>query len=156
MAVPRNQTNWMDGLLAHCKGATKYLSYGGYSYLSSSVVCPVSLVSQWASEISRMAVGLRVIEHHGQNRTTDPSALQQAHVVVTTYAIVASEYASFAPEAKNEGKSKKSKSKLMTAASDSDSDSSEGFTRKLARKTKAGKTKDALFRVKWFRIVLGG
>lgn len=99
-----------------------------------------------------MAVGLRVIEHHGQSRTTDPSKLK-AHVVVTSYSIVASEYATFAPEVKDEGKSKKSKSKAMTAASDSDSDSLEGFSRKLA--SKKGNGKDALFRVKWFRIVLG-
>ncbi|KAI9569336.1 SNF2 family N-terminal domain-containing protein [Boletus coccyginus] len=121
---------------------------------STLVVCPVSLVSQWAAEISRMAVGLRVIEHHGQNRTTDPLKLQQAHVVVTSYSIVASEYAAFAPEAKDESKSKKSKSKAMAAASDSDSDSSEGLTKKLASKTRTGRWKDALFRVKWFRIVL--
>ncbi|KAF8452372.1 SNF2 family N-terminal domain-containing protein [Boletus edulis BED1] len=121
---------------------------------STLVVCPVSLVSQWASEISRMAVGLRVIEHHGQSRTTDPLKLQQAHVVVTSYSIVASEYATFAPETKDESKSKKSKSKAMAAASDSDSDSSEGFSKKLASKKRSGKSKDALFRVTWFRIVL--
>lgn len=123
--------------------------------LRSSVVCPVSLVSQWAAEISRMAVGLRVIEHHGQSRTTDPSVLKQAHVVVTSYSIVASEYATFVPEAKDETKSKKSKSKAMAAASDSDSDSSEGFTKKFASKKRIGKSKDALFQVQWFRIVLG-
>lgn len=120
---------------------------------ASSVICPVSLVSQWASEIARMAVGLRVIEHHGQSRTKDPLKLQQAHVVVTSYSIVASEYATFAPEAKDESKSKKSKSKAMAAASDFDSDSSEGLTKKLASTKRNGK--DALFRVKWFRIVLG-
>lgn len=102
-----------------------------------------------------MAVGLRVIEHHGQNRTTDPSALKQAHVVVTSYSIVASEYAAFAPEAKDERKSKKSKSKAMVAASDSDSHSSEGFSRKFASKKGTGRSKDALFQVKWFRVVLG-
>ncbi|KIK96178.1 hypothetical protein PAXRUDRAFT_826224 [Paxillus rubicundulus Ve08.2h10] len=123
---------------------------------STLVICPVALVSQWAAEIARMAVGLRVIEHHGQSRTTDPLKLKQAHVVVTSYPTVASEYATFAPEAKDESKSKsKSKSKV---ASDSDSDSSGGFTKKLMANKRgtgrAGKTKDALFYVKWFRIVL--
>ncbi|KAH0831071.1 hypothetical protein J3R83DRAFT_13598 [Lanmaoa asiatica] len=121
---------------------------------STLVICPVSLVSQWASEISRMAVGLRVIEHHGQSRTTDPLKLKQAHVVVTSYSTVASEYATFVPEAKDESKSRKSKSKAMAAASDSDSDSSEGLTKKLGSKKRTGKSKDALFQVKWFRIVL--
>ncbi|KIJ59865.1 hypothetical protein HYDPIDRAFT_117943 [Hydnomerulius pinastri MD-312] len=126
---------------------------------STLVICPVSLVSQWAAEISRMAVGLRVIEHHGQSRTTDPLKLKQAHVVVTSYSTVASEYSTFAP-AKDESGSKsksKAKSKMMAGASDSDSDSSEGFTKKLMAKKatgRAGKTKDALFQVKWFRIVL--
>ncbi|KAG9313720.1 hypothetical protein JVU11DRAFT_6070 [Chiua virens] len=121
---------------------------------STLVVCPVSLVSQWAAEISRMTVGLRVIEHHGPSRTADPQELQRAHVVVTSYMVVASEYATFTPEAKNETKSKKSKSKTMATASDSDSDSSEGLTKKLVSRKRTGKSKDALFRVKWFRIVL--
>ncbi|KAF9224688.1 hypothetical protein BS17DRAFT_778808 [Gyrodon lividus] len=124
---------------------------------STLVICPVALVSQWAAEISRMAVGLRVIEHHGQSRTTDPLKLKQAHVVVTSYPTVASEYAAFAPEVKNESGSK-SKSKAMAAASDSNSDSSEEFTKKLMANKRvagrAGKTKDALFQVQWFRIVL--
>jgi len=70
-----------------------------------------------------------------------------AHVVVTSYTIVSSEYATFAPPAKDEAKSK---SKSKKAASDSDSDD-------VVVKKKPGraKGKDALFRVKWFRIVLG-
>ncbi|KAG2034468.1 SNF2 family N-terminal domain-containing protein [Suillus americanus] len=114
------------------------------------VVCPVALVSQWASEIAKMAVGLRVIEHHGQSRTTDPLKLKAAHVVVTSYSIVASEYATFAPPAKDESKSK-SKSKKAASQSDSDSDSDEVVTKKKLGRAKG---KDALFRVKWFRIVL--
>lgn len=117
-----------------------------------------------------MAVGLRVIEHHGPKRTTgktpslsndgrtydpiiDPSVLRRSHVVVTSYTIVASEYASFAPDAKDEGK--KSKKKSLDSDSDSASDSDD-FSRKLAKKSKGGRNvKDALFQVKWFRIVLG-
>ncbi|KAF9242263.1 SNF2 family N-terminal domain-containing protein [Melanogaster broomeanus] len=124
---------------------------------STLVICPVALVSQWAAEISHMAVGLRVIEHHGQSRTTDPLKLKQAHVVVTSYPTVASEYAAFAPAAKDESRSKpKSKSKVVANASDSES--SDGFTKKLVANKRGvgsgGKTKDALFQVKWFRIVL--
>lgn len=146
----------MDGLPVRCKAmGTHLMREMAFISFPSSVICPVSLVSQWASEISRMAVGLRVIEHHGQSRTTDPLKLKQAHVVVTSYSTVASEYATFAPEAKDETKSKKSKSKAMAAASDSDSDSSEGLTKQLAWKKRTGKSKDALFQVKWFRVVLG-
>ncbi|KAI6041557.1 SNF2 family N-terminal domain-containing protein [Pisolithus marmoratus] len=126
---------------------------------STLVVCPVALVSQWASEIKKMAVGLRVVEHHGPHRTSDPLKLQQAHVVITSYSIVSSEYASYAPEAKDESKKSKSKKSGKTngdggAGAGSDSGSSEDFTRKLKAKAKAGKTKDALFGVKWYRIVL--
>jgi SNF2 family DNA or RNA helicase len=147
------------------------------------VVCPVSLVSQWASEIQKMAVGIRVIEHHGANRTTgqsyytydrdilskpalDPAKLKQAHVVVTSYSIVASEHGAFKPDAKNEGKAK-SKSKKKKDASDSDDDDDDsddsdssggGFGKTLAKKKKTTskkQAKDALFRIKWWRIVLG-
>lgn len=126
---------------------------------STLVVCPLALVSQWASEIQKMAVGLRVIEHHGPQRTSDPLKLQQAHVVVTSYNIVSSEYASYAPEAKDESKKSKSKKSGKSkggsgAGAEFDSDSSEGFTKKLKSKAKAGKTKAALFGVKWYRIVL--
>jgi hypothetical protein len=71
--------------------------------------------------------------------------------VVTSYSIVASEYATFAPPAKDESKSK-SKFKKAASQSDSDSDSDEVVTKKKLGKAKG---KDALFRVKWFRIVLG-
>lgn len=123
---------------------------------STLVICPVSLVSQWASEIKKMTENLIVIEHHGQSRTTDPYKLQKAHVVITSYTTVASEHASFAPNAKDESSKSKSKksAKSSGARANSDSDSSDGFTRKLNTRTTAGKTKDALFRVKWFRIVL--
>ncbi|KAI0058318.1 hypothetical protein BV25DRAFT_1830155 [Artomyces pyxidatus] len=127
---------------------------------STLVVCPVGLVSQWAAEVQKMAVGLTVIEHHGASRATDPAALQRAHVVVTSYATVASEHSAFAPEAKDESKPKSKSKKAAAAASDSDESSSEAehFGRTLAAKKKAttskSKKKDALFRVKWWRIVL--
>ncbi|KAH7910542.1 SNF2 family N-terminal domain-containing protein [Hygrophoropsis aurantiaca] len=126
---------------------------------STLVVCPVSLVSQWASEIQKMAVGIRVLEHHGPSRTNDPSKLTQAHVVVTSYSIVSSEYGVFAPEAKDESKSKSKTKKAPAKDSEEDflddSDDDTAFARSLS-KNKASKPrgKDALFRVKWFRVVL--
>ncbi|KAJ3534788.1 hypothetical protein NM688_g7079 [Phlebia brevispora] len=115
------------------------------------VVCPVAVVGQWAAEIARFAEGFRVIEHHGPSRTTDPEQLKKAHVVVTSYSIVANEYAAFAPESKDESKSKSKKSK-KDAEEDDDSDS-DGVTRKK-KTSRATKKKDALFKVKWWRIVL--
>jgi SNF2 family DNA or RNA helicase len=54
--------------------ATLWVCYLLHVFISFSsiirVVCPVSLVSQWASEISKMAKKMTVIEHHGASRTT--------------------------------------------------------------------------------------
>ncbi|KAI9513461.1 SNF2 family N-terminal domain-containing protein [Russula earlei] len=118
------------------------------------VVCPVSLVSQWASEISKMAKTLTVIEHHGPSRTTNPETLRRAHVVITSYAIVASEHSTFQP--KDESKPKKGSKSKVVSGSDSDSET-DHFGRTLENRKKTAKTnrkKDALFRVKWWRIVL--
>ncbi|KAH9988109.1 SNF2 family N-terminal domain-containing protein [Russula compacta] len=121
------------------------------------VVCPVSLVSQWASEISKMAKNLTVIEHHGASRTTNPETLRRAHVVITSYAIVASEHATFQPEVKDGSKPKKGSTSKDESTSDSDSEA-DHFGRTLENKKKSartnGKKKDALFRVKWWRLVL--
>jgi hypothetical protein len=84
------------------------------------------------------------------------------HIIVTTYQILASEFAS-STSAKDEGsKARKSNSaKRNSSDSDSfidDSDDSTAFGRSLAKKKtkskpKAGKA--ALYGVNWFRIVLG-
>lgn len=111
-----------------------------------------------------MAPGLLVVEHHGPTRATgectriipraktdlgqDPKKLEQAHVVITSYTTVASEHGTYSG-GKNEGKGSKKKQ----ANSDSDSDSS-SVGRSL-KKGRAKKAKDALFRVSWWRIVLG-
>ena len=56
------------------------------------VVCPVSLVSQWAEEArSKLADPGLVYEYHGHNRKRDASKLAQASIVVTTYQILASD-----------------------------------------------------------------
>lgn len=54
--------------------ATLWVCYLLYMFITLSsiirVVCPVSLVSQWASEIAKMVKNMTVIEHHGATRTT--------------------------------------------------------------------------------------
>lgn len=79
----------------------------------------------------------------------DPAILAKVDVVVTSYSIVSSEHASYAPS-KDEGKKK---SKKQTTVDDDDDDTDDSLGKTI--KKKAGKTKDALFRVKWWRIVLG-
>lgn len=96
---------------------------------------------------------LSVHKHQGTSRTNDPLLLRKHKVVVTTYDVVKSEYAAFAPEAKDESK----KAKSNETQSDSDSDEAEHFGRNVKKSTasRSKKVKDALYHVKWFRIVLG-
>ncbi len=37
--------------------------------INARVICPLSLVEQWAAEVTKMT-NLRVLKHHGQDRTT--------------------------------------------------------------------------------------
>ncbi|TBU59783.1 SNF2 family N-terminal domain-containing protein [Dichomitus squalens] len=119
---------------------------------STLVVCPVALVSQWASEVKKYTSGLRVVQHHGPSRSTDAYELERAHIVVTSYSVITSEYGAFAP-AKNEGKGKGKGKKATVQDSDSDEDSDD-FSKRLKSTARRGKQKDALFRVKWWRVVL--
>lgn len=80
------------------------------------IVCPVSLIGQWESEIKKFALGVKVVKHHGSSRGSDPLTLRDSHVVITSYATVASEYAAVCAN--------------------------------------SGSRKSALFRVKWWRIIL--
>ncbi|KAI0088296.1 SNF2 family N-terminal domain-containing protein [Irpex rosettiformis] len=136
--------------------APKSAKQAGFA-ATTLVICPVAVVSQWASEIQKMAVGLTVIEHHGQNRTADPLKLSGGHVVVTSYNTVASEYAAYSQDAKDESKGK---SKKVSSEDAEDSEGSTDEIRKYLQKNKkkptsrAHKTKDALFRLKYWRIVL--
>lgn len=104
---------------------------------------------------------VRTIHHPLNSRahfSPDPEVLKRAHVVVTSYAIVASEHGVFEPKVKDESKNKNKKGSSSKAESSSDSDSeADHFGRSLGSKKKStsgGKKKDALFRVKWWRIVL--
>jgi hypothetical protein len=54
------------------------------------VVCPMSVVKQWAAEIERFAPGLRVLSHHGVARLKGDGLVEGAlacDVVVTSYDI---------------------------------------------------------------------
>ncbi|EIN06926.1 hypothetical protein PUNSTDRAFT_90645 [Punctularia strigosozonata HHB-11173 SS5] len=124
------------------------------------IVCPVALVTQWVAEVKKYAPELLVKEHHGPSRTKDPRELTSHHVVVTTYQVLASEYASHGTGAKDES-AKSGKAKKQSVSSDdsssADSDDSSAFGRSLAKKKakpKAKAVKAALFDVKWFRVVL--
>jgi len=49
------------------------------------VVCPASLVENWRREAARFTPALRVLVHHGGERSDSPAAFSQADLVVTSY-----------------------------------------------------------------------
>lgn len=58
------------------------------------VVCPTSVLKQWAQEIRDKVTAkanLSVLIYHGSNRTKDPDELAKHDVVLTTYSIVSME-----------------------------------------------------------------
>lgn len=61
--------------------------------MTTLVVAPLALVHQWANEIREKAPGLRVMVHHGPKRDKNSRDFKNFHVIVTTFQVVASEYA---------------------------------------------------------------
>lgn len=58
------------------------------------VVCPTSVLRQWAEELQNKVTSranLSVLVYHGSNRTKDPGELAKYDVVLTTYSIVSME-----------------------------------------------------------------
>ncbi len=49
------------------------------------VICPASLVENWAREAERFVPSLSVIKHHGTKRSKDLIVLEEANVVITSY-----------------------------------------------------------------------
>ncbi|KAI8935526.1 hypothetical protein NX059_008096 [Plenodomus lindquistii] len=61
------------------------------------VVAPLALIKQWEAEINSKVSRsheLKVLVHHGPNRTKSADKLKQYDVVITTYQVLASEHAS--------------------------------------------------------------
>jgi SNF2 family DNA or RNA helicase len=109
------------------------------------VVCPASVLKQWASELSAkvtQSAKLSVLVHHGGSRTKDPTELAEYDVVVTTYAIVS----------------------LEVPKKDTDGEHSAGNKLKRLKKNATGMAKKKkkpsnsnggpLAMVRWFRVVL--
>ncbi|PON30561.1 hypothetical protein TGAM01_v201001 [Trichoderma gamsii] len=65
---------------------------------STLVVAPLALIRQWESEINEKVVttqGLKVLVHHGPQRTKSSEDLKVYDVVITTYQILVSEHGRF-------------------------------------------------------------
>ncbi|KAG8934212.1 hypothetical protein FRC03_002229 [Tulasnella sp. 419] len=111
------------------------------------VVCPTSVVSQWESEIVKVAPGLRVLAHHGPKRTKDSKTLLRYDVVITSYPTILAEHNNYVPS-KNEGE--------KTSESGDDSEEFVSAAKKVMAKKKkpVAKKHCALFENKFLRIVL--
>lgn len=55
---------------------------GGHPAL---VVCPASLVENWAREAARFVPNLSVVRHHGPTRAKEPVDLMDRHLIITSY-----------------------------------------------------------------------
>ena len=93
-----NETGW-GGILADDMGLGKTLQT--LTFLQSHknknpeaiflVVCPTSLMHNWASEIQKFTPDMKSTMHHGPKRTGDLKALTQHPVVITTYGTLRSD-----------------------------------------------------------------
>ncbi|KAA8519836.1 hypothetical protein F0562_014074 [Nyssa sinensis] len=75
-------------------GRNSSLQAKGRLAAGTLVVCPTSVLRQWADELHNKVTSkanLSVLVYHGSNRTKDPFELAKYDVVLTTYSIVSME-----------------------------------------------------------------
>ena len=82
-----------DGWLSKDKDPDAGGDSGFVKSSATLVVCPASLVHQWAREIERRvsASALKVVLYHGPNRERSLKVLAGADVVLTTYNLISKE-----------------------------------------------------------------
>lgn len=129
------------------------------------VVCPASVLRQWARELDEK-VGeenkLSVLVYHGGTRTKNPAELARYDVVVTTYAIVTIEVPKRPlgdeDEADEKNKEKLGVSSAFSVNNKRKKDFKGGKKGKKGRKGCDGSSTDseggALARVRWTRVIL--
>lgn len=111
------------------------------------VVCPTSVLRQWADELERKVskeARLTYLIYHGSGRTKDPAELAKYDVVLTTYAIVTME-APKHPDDKDEEGGGKSKLSSKKRKKQKEGGNSQAALPELLR---------PLGKVWWFRVVL--
>lgn len=127
------------------------------------IVTPLALVHQWVDEIiSKTETDkLRVLKHHGPNRTRDYRVFKRYDVVVTTYQVVASDM----PGSERKPRKKKAvipddfivedEEENSSSSSSSSSSSEEEIEEEKENLLKPlKKDHGPLFQIKWNRVVL--
>ncbi|XP_066349545.1 helicase-like transcription factor CHR28 isoform X2 [Miscanthus floridulus] len=116
------------------------------------VVCPASVLRQWANELSVKIMEdnkLSVLVYHGSSRTKDPNELATYDVVVTTYMTVANEVP------KENSNDKQNGSELDGICPEVSIGSKRKRQSKPKKKNKLMNLEGGpLARVRWFRVVL--
>ncbi|KAL5579357.1 hypothetical protein UlMin_011799 [Ulmus minor] len=136
------------------------------------VVCPTSVLRQWADELLNKVTSkakLSVLVYHGSNRTKDPSELAKYDVVLTTYSIVSMEVPKLPRvDEDEEDKGKPEDDALSTGKPKEDALSTGLLSRKRKNPPSSDKKKldkkalesayesaaRPLAKVRWFRVVL--
>ncbi|AQL02939.1 Helicase-like transcription factor CHR27 [Zea mays] len=116
------------------------------------VVCPASVLRQWANELSVKVMEdnkLSVLVYHGSSRTRDPNELATCDVVVTTYMTVANEVP------KENSNDERKKCEMDGICLEISIGSKRKKQSKPKKKNKPSNSEGGpLARVRWFRVVL--
>lgn len=118
------------------------------------IVTPLALIHQWVDEIkNKTEYGkLKVLKHHGPNRTKNPAVFKRYDVVVTTYQVVSSDSPS---DKKKKSSSKKSMTLDGFIVQDDEGNDDDEYDRHIPSKwQQLKKGYGPLFQVNWHRIVL--
>lgn len=134
----------------------------GRAAAGTLIVCPTSLIRQWAEEFRSKVTtkaNISVLIYHGSNRTKDPYELAKHDVVITTYSIVSMEVPKQALNDKDEDDKRyhESDSIFPSAASKKrkyPSSMDNECSGKGAESTVPKPSGRPLSRVNWFRVVL--
>ncbi|XP_042475511.1 helicase-like transcription factor CHR28 [Macadamia integrifolia] len=139
--------------------------YKGKPAAGTLVVCPASVLRQWARELTDKvaeSAKLKVLVYHGGARTKDPSELAKYDVVLTTYCIVTNEVPKQPIVDEDDGDQRNGEnhglSSEFSTSTKKKKTSNDSKKRKKGRKGTDGSSIDfgsgALARVVWFRVIL--
>ncbi|XP_078445931.1 helicase-like transcription factor CHR28 isoform X2 [Wolffia australiana] len=142
---------------------TRIVTHKGRPAGGTLVVCPASILRQWAHEIEEKVPEekkLSFLVYHGSSRSRDPSSLAKYDVVLTTYAIVSNEV----PKHHMDDESDRRNTEDCALSPEFSSQRKNKRARDEEKRMKGKRKKNCdyivdqdsgpLARVRWFRVVL--